>query len=198
MVLGALVAAMTVTSGLLMLLEPGPSTPTPGVALQSIDRGSDIAKPQDKLFDTTALEVRWGSIVIHDSRTPQGSAQTMHHIHKQLGRGGLGYHFVIDNGPNADDGNIEVGFRWSSQAPGEFFDAETASWPDAIGICLIGDGEADRFTEAQLNQLVWLVQQLQQRYSIPKSSVYAQIGASTAASQFPDAWFRQQLLNQTP
>lgn len=191
-------AAMTVTSGLLMLLEPGPSTPTAGVALQSIDRGIEDAKPQDKLFETSAQEVRWGSIVIHDSRTPQGSAQTMHHIHQKLGRGGLGYHFVIDNGPGSDDGKIEVGFRWSGQAPGAFFDPNTANWPDSIGVCLIGDGEDDRFSEAQLSQLVWLVQQLQQRYSISKSNVYAQIGASTASSRFPDAWFRQQLLNQTP
>jgi hypothetical protein len=190
-----LVAAMTVTSGLLMLLEPGPSTPRPGVALQSIDRGQQDAKPQDKLFDTPAVEVRWGSIVVHDSRTPQGSAQTLHHIHQQFGRGGLGYHFVIDNGPGSDDGKIEVGFRWSSQAPGSFFDAQTSDWPDAIGICLIGEGDAGQFTDAQLKQLVWLVQQLQQRYDIPKSTVYAQIGASTAASAFPDAWFRQQLLN---
>jgi hypothetical protein len=196
-VLAALVAAMTVTSGLLMLLEPSPSTPRPGgVALQSIDRGNLEAKPQDRLFDTEAKEARWTSIVIHDSRTPQGSAQTMHHVHQQLGRGGLGYHFVIDNGPGSDDGKIEVGFRWSSQAPGAFFDAGTTNWPDAIGICLIGDGEAGRFTEAQLNQLTWLVQNLQQRYGIAKSSVYAQIGARTATSSFPDAWFRQQLINR--
>lgn len=195
-VLGALVAAMTVTSGLLMLLEPGPSTPRPGVALQSIDRGNRDAKPQDKLFDTQAQEGRWTSIVIHDSRTPQGSAQTMHHVHQQLGRGGLGYHFVIDNGPGSDDGKIEVGFRWSSQAPGAFFDVRTANWPDAIGICLIGDGEAGRFTDAQLNQLIWLVRNLQQRYGISKSSIYAQIGARTATSGFPDAWFRQQLINR--
>jgi N-acetylmuramoyl-L-alanine amidase len=195
LVLGALVAAMTVTSGLLMMLEPGPTVPRSGVALQSIDRGDENAKPQDKLFETAAMEVRWASIVVHDSRTPQGSAQTMHRIHQQLGRGGLGYHFVIDNGPGTDDGKIEVGFRWSSQAPGAFFDTEAVQLNDAIGICLIGDGEAGRFTEAQLGQVVWLVRQLQQRYNIPKTSVYAQIGAQTAASGFPDAWFRQQLQN---
>lgn len=186
---------MTLTSGLLMLLEPGPSVPRAGVALQSIDSGPEAPAPSQKLFDLDIPQVAWNSIVIHDSRTPQGSAQTLHLIHKKLGRDGLGYHFVIDNGPGADDGKIEVGFRWSSQAPGEFFDSQTADWPDSIGICLIGDGEAGRFTEAQLGQLVWLVQQLQQRYHIPRNNVYAQIGANTATSRFPDAWFRQQLLN---
>ncbi len=196
MVLGALVAAMTVTSGILLLLEPGPSAPRAGVPLQSIDQGSrDNDQPQDKLFDTTAPEVRWTSIVVHDSRTAQGSAQTLHRLHQKLGKGGLGYHFVIDNGPGNDNGKIEVGFRWTSQAPGSFFEADTANWPDAIGICLIGQGDKDQFTEAQLNQLIWLIQQLQQRYDIPKNNVYAQIGASTATSRFPDAWFRQQLLN---
>lgn len=197
-VLGALVAAMTVTSGLLIFLEPGPVVSTPGVSLQSIDRADRTdpgARTQGKLFHTSAMQVPWGSIVIHDSRTPQGSAQTLNRVHQQLGRGGLGYHFVIDNGPGSDDGKIEVGFRWSSQAPGGFFDADTATWPDAIGICLIGDGEAGRFTQDQLSQLVWLVQELQNRYGIGKNNVYAQIGTQTATSGFPDAWFRQQLLN---
>lgn len=194
-VLGALVAAMTVTSGLLMFLEPGPTVPTAGVALTSIDRGQASDKPQNKLFTTDAVQIPWKSIVIHDSRTPQGSADTLHQIHQQLGRGGLGYHFVIDNGPYEDNGKIEVGFRWSSQAPGDFFDAKTDTWPDAIGICLIGDGDHGRFTEAQLQQLVWLVQQFQQRYGITKDSIFTQIGSETAASGFPDAWFRQQLLN---
>lgn len=190
--LGALVAAMTVTSGLLISLEPGPSAPMPGVALQSIDQGD---RPEDKLFNTDAVQVGWRSIVIHDSRTTQGSAQTLNHIHEQLGRGGLGYHFVIDNGPSSDDGKIEVGFRWSSQAPGNFFGDNAAPWSDAIGVCLIGDGDGDQFTQAQLQQLVWLVQQLQQRYGITKDRVFAQIGAQTATSSFPDAWFRQQLIN---
>lgn len=193
--LGALVVAMTLTSGLLLMLEPGPSVPQTGVALQSIDTGSVNPKPSDKLFETASPQAHWRSIVVHDSRTKQGSAETLNLIHQKLGRGGLGYHFVIDNGPGSDDGKIEVGFRWSGQAPGAFFDDQTANWPDAIGICLIGDGDAGRFTEAQLEQLVWLVQQLQQHYDIPKNDVYAQIGASTAASRFPDAWFRQQLLN---
>ena len=198
-VLGALVAAMTVASGLLMYLEPGPSVPMPGVPLTSIDRGGDRGQaadnPHDKLFNTNGVQVPWKSIVIHDSRTSQGSALTLHRIHQQLGRDGLGYHFVIDNGPREDDGKIEVGFRWSSQAPGDFFDTRIATWPDAIGICLIGNGNQEQFTETQLNQLVWLVQQLQKRYGIAKDRVYAQIGARTATSSFPDAWFRQQLLN---
>jgi len=192
MVLSALVAAMTVTSALLIYLEPGPVVPMPGVALQSIDRGD---RHGDDLFASDEILAAWGSIMIHDSRAPQGSAQTLNHIHEQLGRGGLGYHFVIDNGPSDDDGKIEVGFRWSSQVPGSFFDASATPWPDAIGICLIGDGERGRFTEAQMQQLVKLVQRLQQRFGISKDEVYAQIGAQTATSSFPDAWFRQQLLN---
>jgi len=196
-VLASLVAAMTVTSGLLLLLEPGPSAPAAGVALQSINRPDDTnpVQAQSKLFDTQALEVKWNAIVIHDSRTPEGSAQTMHLIHQNLGRDGLGYHFVLDNGPGSDDGKIEVGFRWSKQGPGDFFDPRTTEWPDTIGICLIGDGQGEGFTDTQLQQLVWLVQQLQSRYGIPKNSVYAQIGTQTAGSRFPDAWFRQQLRN---
>jgi len=195
-VLAALVTAMTVTSGLLLLLEPGPSVPRAGVALQSVDhQDGQAAEPQQKLFETQAPEVMWNSIVIHDSRTPQGSAETVHHIHQKLGRDGLGYHFVLDNGPGADDGKIEVGFRWSNQASGHFFDTNAVQWPDSIGICLIGDGDGDGFSESQLEQLVWLVNQLQHRYGIPKSGIYAQIGTSTTGSRFPEAWFRQQLLN---
>jgi N-acetylmuramoyl-L-alanine amidase-like protein len=194
MVLGALVAAMTATSGLLIFLEPGPVAPMPGVVLQSIDRGQT---PGNGIFDFKASQERsgWKAIIIHDSRTPQGSAQTLNQIHEQLGRGGLGYHFVIDNGPSSDDGKLEVGFRWARQAEGDFFDANATPWPDAIGICLIGDGERGKFTDDQLRMLVWLVQKLQKRYGISKDGVFAQIGAQTATSSFPDAWFRQQLIN---
>ena len=35
-----------------------------------------------------------------------------------------------------DDGKIEVGFRWSGQVPGAFFDVQTTQLPDAIGIAV--------------------------------------------------------------
>ena len=50
-------------------------------------------------------------------------------------------------------------------------------------------------TDAQLRELVWLVQKLQARFQIPKEAVYVEVGAGVQgpAVHFPHAWFRRQL-----
>ncbi len=194
-VLVALVLGMTLTSGLLLLLEPGPVAPLTGVTLQSID--TTIA-PEDRLFDIPQ-PLDWQAIIIHDSGTRSGSAQTLSAAHERLGKGGLAHHFVINNGSGEDDGTIEIGFRWKSQFIGAYLDGEGADWFNrhGVGICLIGDGDRGTFTDAQLRELVWLVRELQSRFNIPKQAIYTQIGSEPATSspRFPDAWFRAQLLN---
>lgn len=184
---------MTLTSALLLVLEPGPVAPPSGVTLLSTD---PITQPKDRLFDIP--EARdWKAIIIHDSGTLQGSSRTINALDEQLGRGGLGYHFVINNGTGQSDGLIEVGFRWQRQFSGAYLEGEGADWyhRHAIGIDLIGDGDREPFTQAQLRELVWLVQQLQARFHIPRAAVYVEVGAKQGlARYFPEAWFRQQLL----
>ena len=193
-VLGSLVVGMTLTSLFLLVLMPGPVAPLQGLTLSGVDRTID---PVQRLFDIP--EPRdWQAIVIHDSRTPEGSAQSISRMHEQLGKDGLGYHFVINNGTGKPDGTIEIGFRWQRQYPGAYLDSADSQWFNeyAIGICLIGAGEAGQFTDAQIEELVWLTRQLQERFSIARHEVYVQVGGSgPGQTLFPEARFRNQLLS---
>jgi hypothetical protein len=49
------------------------------------------------------------------SATDLGGAKRFHKQHKARGWDGLGYHFVIGNGSDTADGEIEVGHRWKIQ-----------------------------------------------------------------------------------
>ncbi len=194
-VLGSLVFGMTVASSILLALEPGPSAPLPGVTLQQLERVAS----EDRLFDIPA-PLDWRAIVIHDSRSQAGSADSINKIHHELGRGGLGYHFVINNGTEELDGLIEVGYRWQRQIVGDYLEGEGAEWfhKHAIGICIVGDGDQGGFTDDQIRELVWLVQELQSRFHIPKQAVFLQIGSDDpqATSHFPTVSFQSQLLGR--
>ena len=189
--LGALVAGMTLTSILLLVLTPGPTVPISGVRLQAVEQETDRA---GKLFDT-ARPWPWQAIVIHDSGSAVGSSLTIHQAHENLGRGGLGYHFVINNGSLAEDGQIDVGFRWQRQYPGFYVEGKGSDWynRNAIGICLIGDADHQAFTDAQYRQLVWLVKQLQQHYGIPRQAVHVCLGSDPSQ---PEANFSYTLFSQ--
>jgi hypothetical protein len=196
-VLGALVLGMALTSGLLLVLEPGPRAPFSAVTLLSIDHGVHAS---DRLNDIDNPRA-WKAIVIHDSGQLTGSARSINDVHERLGRKGLGYHFVINNGTGASDGVTEVGFRWPRQFEGAYVPEPQSSlefdWnANAIGICLVGDADRRAFTEAQLRELVWLVQQLQARFNIPADAVYVEVGSTgdQPSRLFPYAWFRGQLL----
>lgn len=194
-VLGALVSGMTLASGVLLILEPGPVAPWSGITLQSINR---VSTPEQVLFETAGEEADWQAIVIHDSGTLAGSSRTLNDEHERMGRGGLGYHFVINNGTRQEDGLIEVGFRWDRQFAGDYVTGENADWfhRHAISICLVGDIDRERLTSAQLRELTWLVEQLQQRYNIPRDAVYVNVGSgdeTTGETNFPHDWFQQQM-----
>lgn len=190
---------MTAASSVLLVIEPGPSAPFAGVTLQSINRGP-AASATDRLFDTAAPAQPWKSIVIHDSGSLTGDARQLDRLHEQVGRGGLGYHFVINNARG--EGDIEAGFRWQHQFAGAYVEGENAAWfnRNAVGICLIGDAEQQRFTRTQLRELVWLVQELQREHQIPREAVFVDVGSfdNPGSAHFPEAWFRQQLRDITP
>lgn len=200
-VLGSLVGAMTVASGLLLLFEPGPTAPRQGVSLNVVDTTGD--RGESLLFATNPppQAARWSSIIIHASGTPFGSAQSINRVHERLGRGGLGYHFVVNNGSGAEDGLIEVGFRWRHQYVGAY-QPNAVDGPDtrrAIGVCLIGDGDAQSYSQVQMRELLWLVQRLQGRFEIPVEHVMIQMdaGPGQVGKLFPIAQFRRQLLRPT-
>ena len=102
---------------------------------------------------TAALKVkpgRWQWIVAHHSAIRHGNAAVYGRAHRQRGmENGLAYHFVIGNGIDSGDGEIEIGPRWLKQLKGGHVHREEIN-EVGIGICLIGNFELSRPTPKQL------------------------------------------------
>lgn len=126
-------------------------------------------------FSPSWVEKRWTAIVIHHSGTENGSSSIFDKWHR-LGRHwqGVGYDFVIGNGTDSGDGQVEVTFRWQQQTTGAHCGGTADNWAnrDAVGICLVGDFDRTVPTGRQMQSLVKLVRFLQSRYGIPKSRIY--------------------------
>lgn len=94
-------------------------------------------------------------IIVHHSASADVSAATIHQWHLNQKWLGIGYHFVIRT-----DGTIERGRpEWSigsHSGPG--------ANGDSIGVCLTGNFETGKPTEAQLNSLVELIKYLRSKY----------------------------------
>jgi N-acetyl-anhydromuramyl-L-alanine amidase AmpD len=112
----------------------------------------------------------WAYIVLHHSATARGSAESFDKIHKQKGWDGLGYHFVIGNGTESKDGEIEVGFRWKEQREGAHA-GNTIYNELGIGICLVGNFETALPTQKQCESLHALLRLLTELLAIPTSNI---------------------------
>ena len=73
---------------------------------------------------------------------------------------GLAYHFVIGNGSDSKDGQIEIGPRWKEQLHGGHVKSEFVN-QIGIGICLVGNFEKTKPTNAQIKSLIALIDWLQ-------------------------------------
>ena len=141
----------------------------------------------------------WAVIVIHDSQRLTGSYDSIDAAHREAGKAGCGYHFVINNGSTEQDGRIELGYRWNYQEPGDFFEGPEAEAFNrrfrTIGICLIGDLDRQAPTGAQLRELDWLVRSLQAQYGIPTDRVFLDLGSDGdgIGAHFPHVAFRRGL-----
>jgi len=121
------------------------------------------------------VEKKWTAVVIHHSGTKNGNAAMFDKWHRE-GRHweGVGYDFVIGNGTNSGDGQVEVTFRWRQQKTGAHCGGTPGNWANkyAVGICLVGDFNRTAPTSRQMQSLVELIRFLQRRYNIPKSRIY--------------------------
>jgi len=121
------------------------------------------------------LEKEWKAIVIHHSGTKDGNATIFDKWHREGNHWeGVGYDFVIGNGTDSGDGQIEVTFRWKNQQPGAHCGGTAGNWAniDGIGICLVGNFDNSQPHPGQMQSLIKLVRFLQERYGIPKSRIY--------------------------
>ncbi len=155
-------------SGDLLRLRPPPSYPSKTLPTSSPSSPkpatrelifieparAQIDAPKDRLRD-------WEYIVVHHSGTSGGNAKIFDYFHRQT-RGmenGMAYHFVIGNGSDSGDGQIEVGSRWLQQKQGGHLASESLN-EIAIGICLVGDFSTHRLGPRQTASLIELVQYL--------------------------------------
>ena len=120
-------------------------------------------------------EKQWTAIVIHHSATENGNAAIFDKTHREERHwDGVGYDFVIGNGTDSGDGEIEVTFRWRRQMAGAHCGGTPDNWAnvDAVGICLVGNFNYTTPSTRQMQSLLKLVRFLKKRYGISNSSIY--------------------------
>ena len=146
-------------------------------------------------------EKQWTAIIIHHSATEKGNAAIFDKNHREHhGWDGVGYDFVIGNGTDSGDGQVEVTFRWRQQITGAHCKTpENWANEDGIGICLVGNFNDSTPSELQMQSLVRLTSYLQKRYGIPRSRIYGH-GTTPGAhvtdcpgNMFPMARFKSML-----
>jgi len=100
---------------------------------------------------------KWKFIVGHHSGIKHGNADSYDKYHRRRGmQNGLAYHFVIGNGIDSKDGEIEIGPRWHNQIDGGHVRSNLYN-KHGIGICLVGNFEETRPTFRQLAAFTELV-----------------------------------------
>ena len=141
---------------------------------------------------------QWTYIIVHHSATQEGSSLQFHRYHQEKGWDSIGYHFVIDNGKSGKpDGFIEITPRWLKQQHGAHCKASDMNIK-AIGICLVGNFNQDEVTPAQIDSLIYLVNELKGYYKIPKNNIlgHRQVPGSQTdcpGNNFPWDRFKRQL-----
>ncbi|GJQ28648.1 MAG: hypothetical protein HBSAPP03_05320 [Phycisphaerae bacterium] len=196
---GVFVASMTVVGGLMLALDRGPRGGADGFSLPPLaalaGRGGVEA-----VLDTPEpiVKGRWQAIVIHDTGASSATPESLDQQARAVGLRGLGFHFVIGNGNGLGDGQIHAGQRWLSQVNGAHAAGKQAEWfnRNAIGICLVGNGDRRTFTENQIERVTQLVDVLMRECGIPADRVYLHRDIADTPSPgrfFPQAQVRAQL-----
>ena len=134
---------------------------------------TEIVIPKSIMSELNKFKIRsWKYVVIHHSASDSGNAASIGKYHKDE-KGwvnGLGYHFLIGNGTDSRDGQIEVGNRWDDQIDGAHAGNDKYN-KDGVGICLVGNFENEKPSSSQLSSLTYLINYLQERCNIPRNQV---------------------------
>jgi len=144
------------------------------IAPKQYSRGSD-SNISRSWFPPSQVEKGWRAIIVHHSATDFGNAAIFDKWHRERNHWeGVGYDFVIGNGTDSADGQVEVTFRWRKQIPGAHCRAEPNNWAneDGIGICLVGNFDKTAPSSRQVQSLLKLINFLQKRYGIPNNRIY--------------------------
>jgi hypothetical protein len=180
----------------------GFQSPPPLITEPQTNNETSYSNVPSAWLPPASVEKKWTAIIIHHSATEKGNATIFNKWHiEQNGWDGVGYDFVIGNGTDSGDGQIEVTFRWRKQIPGAHCGGTEGNWAneDGIGICLVGDFNNKNPSDRQIQSLVRLVRFLKNRYAIPISRIYGH-GTTPGAhitdcpgTMFPMARFKSML-----
>jgi len=114
----------------------------------------------------------------------------------------MGYHFVIGNGTDTANGQIEVGPRWYEQKHGAHTrvpgDVTNEYNEHGIGICLVGDFDHGPPSRAQMQSLIYLTKGLLAYTHLPPSAVHFHRDFKSTdcpGRSFPYAAYKQALRN---
>jgi N-acetyl-anhydromuramyl-L-alanine amidase AmpD len=151
------------------IVANAPSAPAPTAKAQA-NAGAAVTGPA--AWKPRVAPRHWKWIVIHHSATPGGSMAFFDKEHKAKGWDGVGYHFVIGNGTESGDGQIEVTQRWPLQKWGAHAKTVDNRFNEhGIGICLVGNFDVERPSPKQMQSLARLVAHLSQTYRISPQNV---------------------------
>ncbi len=173
--------------------KPIPTRPAPPTTTENVPGG---------WLPPSSVEKDWSAIIIHHSATQNGNAAIFDKMHReQNGWDGIGYDFLIGNGTDSGNGEVEVTFRWQKQVAGAHCGGTPGNWAneDAIGICLVGNFDNTTPTPQQMQSLASLVRFLQKRYGIPQRRIFGHGGTPGAhvthcpGTRFPMGRLRQML-----
>jgi murein DD-endopeptidase MepM/ murein hydrolase activator NlpD len=133
----------------------------PGQRLR-VGRGESyplLAPIRSKIAVPNLNRARWKHIIVHHSATSTGNAAIFDRYHREQRHmeNGLAYHFIIGNGSNSEDGEIEVGGRWTRQLNGGHVRSYVYN-DNSVGICLVGNFEQTRPTRKQIAAALELVE----------------------------------------
>ena len=178
-----------VTTGVVLVARPAPIN-------RPVDDGTDaLVRPDDDRVSS-----RWKYVVIHDSRTPSGSADAFDVYYRDVldQPRGMGWHFLIRRGSTGGLNLIDVGGRWRRQENGWHMFGRLDEV--AVGVCVVGNFRRQRPTGEQMRSLVWLVRTLQRLCRIPAENVrlHRELtpGVECPGKQFPVEEFRRALAEQ--
>lgn len=101
----------------------------------------------------------WNTIVLHHSASIHGNTASFDRDHRKRGWDGIGYDFLIGNGVDMPEGQVDVTFRWRQQREGAHAGSSPLSQPFndlGIGICLVGNFDVNEPSAYQEQRLVRL------------------------------------------
>jgi hypothetical protein len=183
-----------------------PAAPVPRIATPPPVREAPAVFDERELLPAGGIQRGlWNVIVVHHSANRGDTPASMDNYHRNVRKwsNGLGYHFVIGNGVNTEDGKVYVGSRWSRQLCGAHCKSRSGryfgTWRQnnyfnahGIGICLIGNFEHSRPTPRQLASLRSLTEFLCARARINPAHVYGH-GEVTHRTACPGRFLSREL-----